>query len=302
LFGARESFKKALEASGQLRARADSRPEQQQNVISLHNAFGDLLAATDDPNLGDRPAALVHYQTALSIAQKLASADPKNVNARRNLAACYRRLGMMHVDTNPPKGLEYYGNALAVAQDLSAGDPPNVEYRYAASRACMGIGEALLNLRRYDEAVANLTRAVELQKEIAAVSPERVWNLRVLSRTYALLGTALLQRGERERSLEALQQGLAAADRMLERAPASLYHALDRADVLEAMGRYYVTLAGWPGVRPADRRRSEQDARSCYQKSLSMWQGWTRRKVGAPYAARRESRAAAALAAIVTTE
>jgi tetratricopeptide (TPR) repeat protein len=162
----------------------------------------------------------------------------------------------------------------------------------------MGVGEALHNLGRYDEAIANLTRAVEIQKDIAAVSPERIWNLRILSRTYTLLGSALLQRGDKDGALDALREGMSAAERMLQRAPSSLYHALDRADVAESMGKYYLTLSGRPGITQVDRDQLKQQARAFYQKSLAVWQDWTRRKVAAPYAARRESRAAAALAGI----
>jgi tetratricopeptide (TPR) repeat protein len=295
LYGARDSLESARKITGELLRKPDFRNEQNYNTISLHTASGDLLAATDDPNLGDRAGALSYYKKALALAQDLAAADPKNVNARRNVASCYRRLGMLYVDDNPAQGLEYYRRAMIIAEELSAGDPLNIEYRYALSRAHMGIGEALHKLHRNGEAIENLTRAVDLQKGIAASSPQRIWNLRILSRTYALLGRALLEDGAPDRALDALREGLAAADRLLQRAPSSLFHQLDRADVLETLGAHYLALASRADVDRRRRATLKQQARSYFQQSQSIWQAWTRRKVAAPYAARRESKAAAAI-------
>jgi tetratricopeptide (TPR) repeat protein len=298
LYGARDSFAQARKVSDELLRKRDIRNEQLYNAISLYTSSGDLLAAADDPNFGDRAGALTYYQKALSIAQDLATADPRNVNAARNLESCYRRLGMMHVANDVSQGLEYYRNALTIAEELSAADPPNLEYRYALSRACMGVGEALNKLGNKKEAIQNLTRAVDIQNGIATSSPERIWNLRVLSRTYALLGNALLEDGDHDRALDALREGLAVADRMLRRAPSSLYHQLDRADVLEALGAYYLTVAAGPRVIQTRRKQLKQEARSSFEGSLAIWRDWTRRKVGAPYASRRENRVAAVIASI----
>jgi tetratricopeptide (TPR) repeat protein len=298
LHAARDSFQRAEKLSEELGQQKGTRIEHSYNAISLQTSFGDVLGATDDPNFGDRAGAVSHYRKAAAIAESLAAADPQNRNARRNVASCYRRLGMMHVDDNPAAGLDYYRKALKISEDLNTGEPTNLEYLYAVSRAHMGVGEALHNLRRNDEAISNLQRAVELQNAIAATSPGRIWNLRILSRTYALLGRSWLQRGDQGRALGALRNGLAAADRILQRAPHSLYHQLDRADVLEALGRYYAALAAQP--RGNDERRAElrNEARSCFQQSLAIWQSWHRRKVGAPYAAHRERQMSLAIASL----
>src|SRR5262249_25563324 len=191
--------------------------------------------------------------------------------------------------------LEYYQKALPISEGLNTGDSQNIEYRYAASRIYLGIGEALYKLRKEDEALQNLRRAVELQKSIAIVSPERIWNLRVLSRAYTLMAGALLNRGHQDQALDALREGLTVADRILERAPSSLYHQLDRADVLEATGQYYLALAKRPGGGAADSKRLSVEGRACFQKSLAIWQNWTQRNIAAPYSGRRKSQVLAYL-------
>jgi tetratricopeptide (TPR) repeat protein len=286
LSAARIHLDKALAVSNELASRRDAKPEHRYNLISLYTSRGDLLGAIDDANFDNRTAALAEYEKALAIAQELASADPENVNARRNVANCYRRLGMMYVDTVPARGLDYYMQALAISEDLHAMDPPNIEYRYAVARAYLGTGEGLHRLQRNDEAAHHLTRSVAVFEGIAATSPDRIWNLRPLSRSYALLGSALAAAGEQRRADDALAKALAAADRLLQRAPSSLYHQLDRADVLETMGRVYLA------------RSARREARFCYEQSLAIWRDWMRRGVGAPYATRREAAVVAALARI----
>ena len=218
------------------------------------------------------------------------------MNARRSLAICYRRFGMLLAHGKPAESVGYYKKALPIAEDLYASDPTNVEYRYALSRSYMGLGEALHALRKNDDAIQYLTRAVHLQKLIKASSPERIWNLRVFSRTYGILGSALLESGDPEKALQALQEGLAVADQMLQRAPLSLYHQLDRADAVEAMGAYYRILSAQPGLTPDRRKQLKVEASSWFNKSLAIWQDWTSRNLGAPYAAKRLSQAATLIA------
>jgi len=296
LHSARDSYQKAEEAAIKLSNKADAALGQRYDTISLHNAFGDILAAPDDPNFGDRAGALRRYQAALELAQASAAADPKNLNARRTLAICYRRIGMLLAHGKPAESVGYYEKALPIAEDLYGSDPTNVEYRYALSRSYMGLGEALYALRKNDDAIQYLIRAVDLQKSIEATSPERIWNLRVFSRTCGILGSALLERGDPVRALEALREGLAVADRMLQHAPSSLYHQLDRADAMEALGAYYRTLSTRSGLSAARRDELKAEGRSWFNKSLAIWQDWTSRNLGAPYAAGRQSQAATLIA------
>lgn len=293
-----EAYKNALITAEEVARRDDVNLDHQYGIINILTATGDILAASDDPNFGDRPGALARYTEALAIAERLAATDPKNVNARRLAAGCDWRLGMISVEEQPAQAVEYCRKALRICEEVGAGDPRNLEYRYHASRAYLWMGEALQKLGRHVEAVASLTHALDLQHSIIAVSPGRIWNLRVLSRTHASLGGALLSKGDPERALSSLNEGLAVADRMLQRAPLSLPHQIDRADVLEAMGKYYAAMARRSAADHARAAELRGRARSCYQQSLAIWQSWTGRKLAEPYASRRQSNAAQAMASI----
>jgi serine/threonine protein kinase len=293
LYGALESYRKGQKIGEQLLLRTDVRVNQHYNTINVYTAIGDVMAAPDDPNLGDWTGALNYYQKALELAERIAANDANNMNARRNIAICHQRLGMIWLSADPAKALTYYRKSLTIAEELSAGDPANAEYRYHASRAHIGIGEALHNLRRHSEAIAYLRRSIEFQEVIA---PERIWNRRVLSRTYVLMGRALLAAGDISGGFASLQQGFTDADRMVKRAPSSLFHQLDRAEANEALGDYYLALSRKPDTPVAEKARLRAEALSNYQASLVVWQSWIKRKLAAPYAGRRERLAAAAVA------
>jgi hypothetical protein len=131
---------------------------------------------------------------------------------------------------------------------------------------------------------------VELQKAMLAVSPERIWNLRVLSRTHTAMGRTLLAAGDAEGGLASLNEALGVAERMLKRAPSSLYHQLDRAEVLEALGRHYTTLARRPGISAERGAAWKAEAGAAYRKSAAIWEEWVTRGVASPYAERRLAR------------
>ena len=298
LVGARESYLRAQDAAEELVQRPGASEDQRSNLVAVYTALGDLLAAPDDPNFGDQAGAIAHYQKAAAIAERAAANDLQNVNARRVLASCDWRLGAIWADDEPAMALGYARKAVSISEDLHAADPMNAEYRYHASRGYLALGEALHKLGRHTEAVQAFNQAIEHQNAIEAVSPERVWNLRVLSRTYLFMGRTLLDGGDPDRALSALHEALTVSDRMLGRAPSSMSHQLDRAEALEGIGAYYLVLAARPGVARARRAEWKTEALSQFEKSRAIWQDWTRRKVGLPYAGVRERRVTSLIASI----
>ena len=296
LFGARETFFLALKLSEELLSRPGSGNVERYGLTGMHHIFGDMLGAPDDPNLGDPAGALSHYRTAKTLAEEFAAADPKDVNARRNVAGSYRRVGLMLLSAKPAEALQLYQKAYAISSELSSGDPSNIYYRSAIADALLGVGQALYKLGKKEEALQNLLRVVELQKSIEAVAPDRVWLLRTTPRAYMVTGNVLTELGDAPRALENYLAGLAAAEKSLQRVATSLHHMLDRADLLEAMGQYFLTQVARAGVPKSRRAELRAEARSCFQKAVAIWQDWTRRNTAAPYAARRETQTVAYLA------
>lgn len=293
---ARDNFEKALHASEELAQKPDAGYTQRFALASIHHLYGDILGAPDDPNLGDPAGALAHYRASAAINEMLSAADPKDVNSRRNLSGSYRRVGLVQLQTNPAESLKFYRKAAALSGEISAADETNIQYRSALADALLGQGTALHRLGKNQEALPILRRTIELQKSIEKVDPDRIWFLRTTSRAYLVMGETFLDQGDAARALDFYREGLATAERTLQRAPTSLYHTVDRADLFEAMGRYYLSLAA--KSPRASRRKLTEEARLWFEKSLSIWKDWTKQKVAVSYAGRRERMASDALASM----
>jgi tetratricopeptide (TPR) repeat protein len=161
-----------------------------------------------------------------------------------------------------------------------------------------GLGQALYRLGRRTEALQHLGRALELQKSIEEAAPEQLWLLRSTSRAHMVMGNVLLQQGDTERALANYREGLSYAERSFKHFSSSLSLELDRAELLEAIGAYYLALTAQPGAGDSRRAELKEEARSWYQKSLAIWRDWASRKVAVPYAERRMSRTLSVIASM----
>lgn len=218
----------------------------------------------------------------MKLAEELAATDQHDVRARRDLAITYRRLARALVRTEPNEAGKYFRTALQIAEALRASDPQSLDFRRDVMEANLGLG-ILAGKTRSAESLDRLKQALELQKDIESAAPYRVWVVRYITQIYVALGDELLRRGDESGALANYQLALAAADRLLTRAPSCLYLVRDRADVLEATGRYYRQVAG------RSRPESRAQAKANFEQSLTIWRDWTRRNIGAPYAARRQA-------------
>jgi hypothetical protein len=128
-----------------------------------------------------------------------------------------------------------------------------------------------------------------------------VWSIRYVSQIYVEIGHVFMSRGDAASAMSNYREALAAASRVLSRAPTSLYLQRDRAEVLEVLGRYFLRRSAQPDLAKVDRVRLQGEARTYLQQSLATWSNWTSRKIASPYAERRASAALAVLAAIGRT-
>jgi tetratricopeptide (TPR) repeat protein/tRNA A-37 threonylcarbamoyl transferase component Bud32 len=298
LFSCRENLRKAMQVSENgMRQRGPSH-EDRRSLLSLHASMADVQGGPDDLNLGESDAALANYRIAFGMAEEFVSADQHDVRARRDLAIMSRFLARMLIQSDAVGAGKLFAKALEIAAELRASDPANIDFRRDVMEAHLGLGIVARRTGSKEEAMERLTRALELQKTIEAAVPDRIWVTRYITQIYTEIGHALMKSGDMNGALANYQHALAAAERLLGRAPTSLYLARDRANVFEAMGSYFSRISARAGLPASRRLEVESEARSWLKKSLALWQDWNRRKLAAPYAARREKEVIVALAAI----
>jgi tetratricopeptide (TPR) repeat protein len=267
-------------------------------MIQITRALGDVLGGPEELNLGDTNGALACYREAAARAEALAGDDPQDVRARRILVASYFSLGRLQLDAAPKVALGYYSKTLAISEDLLRTDESNIEYRRDAALAGLGVARCSRRLGKRDEALRLLARSVELQRPIETAASQRIWMNRPLGWIYLEIGNVLTDRRDAAGAIDNFRAGVEVAERLLKRAPSSLYLQRDLAEALETTGWGFVALAKQPSVSEADRAKWKAAARSAHQKCLAIWQSWMKRSVAAPYAARRLKQASILVASV----
>lgn len=295
---ARENFSLALQVSARMLSSPGAGDKQRPGLVGIHHLYGELLGAPNAPNLGQPKQAIAEFRAAAELGEYLAAKDAKDVNARKGLADTYCRLALNLLDVNLKESLDYAQKAHELSTGLSALDPRNLSYQSTLASSLTSVGQALNRMGRKAEALANLEDAIRIQQSIEAAAPDQIWIHRTTSQALQETGDAYLDMGDSSRAQKAYLDGLDAADRNLRRAPANLYLVLDRAHLLEALGKFHQALAYRPQLQREARSEHKKQAHAFYSQSLTIWKGWVQEKKAAAFAARQATRLSSEIAAL----
>ena len=291
LYGARETYETVLRTAKDALRQPDATVYERSMLSASHLNLSSLLGSPEDLNLNDRAGAIPHARIAVEIAESIAATDREDFRARDDLAGAYRNLGSILLEDRPEEALAAYQKAAEISEALSQGNPSNTKFRHDVAFSRMETGDSLHRLGRNREALQNLFPALETMRSLAAASPDEISLAGDLGRIHRNIGNSLLATGDEKGAYENYREALAAAGRLIDRAPASLYFQRQQADSFESLGRYYTRLA---------RRRPEfkHQARAWLQRSLAMWRDWTKRNIATPFAGIRERQVASLLGSI----
>jgi tetratricopeptide (TPR) repeat protein len=115
---------------------------------------------------------MASYREALTIFTALSEASPVNVQARRDLIHCHRRIGEMQTGSGDLAGaLASHRQAMSLAESLSAAVPENAQARVEILLCHENIGETLSKLGRLSEALESYRRELHLAEDMAAGDP-----------------------------------------------------------------------------------------------------------------------------------
>src|SRR5262249_43163060 len=106
------------------------------------NRRGDVLKAQ-----GNLPEALKSFRDGLTIADRLAKADPGNAGWQRDLSVSYNEVGDVQVAQGDLAGaLTSYRHSLAIAARLAKADPRNAGWQRSGLNRRGEVGKAQVNL------------------------------------------------------------------------------------------------------------------------------------------------------------
>jgi len=244
-----DHYQKALDAQGTLPDTAQT----QRDISVIYEDMGRALASKNDPRAAES------LRRALAIRTRLATDDPKNAQAARDLALIEMNTGDMQERSNQrPAAHESYRRALSIFERLAGQDPSNL----LARRDLALVSERLGNLQA---AAGNAPSALQHYRRLQELATQ--WASKDSSMlAMHTLGVAHLKVSEMLSRINDRQAALASAEAALK-----VFQDLHQKNASNPDNQRALA---WAWIRKgeasaaADKR---DDAANCYQQSLSLF-------------------------------
>jgi len=155
--------KDALAYLDKLAAEARDDRELQRELAGGYDRVGDVRGGTVSGSLGDRAGAVESYTKAFKIREALVALNPRDAQARRDLATSYQRIGRALLDTTDAnRVLESLQKALTLYLVLTREQPTDQGLQFDLADAQNAFGDAL-------ERRGNLVEALEQYRAALAI-------------------------------------------------------------------------------------------------------------------------------------
>jgi eukaryotic-like serine/threonine-protein kinase len=164
----------------------------QRELASAYDKFGDVCGTAGGASLGNLAGALENYRQALRIREGLVAANPRDPQARHDLAMSYRNIGYRLLDTDKPAdGMEYLRKASSFYIDLTMEQPTDagLQFELADVRNRMGVA---LNVSGNEFAALDQHRAaLAICEKLVASNPTNREYRQMLAFIHENIGRAL---------------------------------------------------------------------------------------------------------------
>ena len=123
---------------------------------------------------GDAESGMKLMEKSRRIHEQLAAANPKDVDAQRNLVVVAGRMGDVYSEgaNDPAKALPYYEQALKLIEPIAAANKDDAELQRAKAFVFSSIADLQNDLQRPQEGLANYQRALDIIEPLRAADTE----------------------------------------------------------------------------------------------------------------------------------
>lgn len=201
--------RKAMEYFDSLSKEASDDPTLQRELATAYQRVGDLQGNPNSANLGDTTGALANYKKALAIRDELLKANPKNPDARKDLASSYEATGDLLVTTgNTTAALENYQRSRMLLEDLYKELPDDKPTKTLLVKSYQNVIGLLSAAGDSTRAIELSRTALQLSEELLAADPTSTEARRNLSVAYSRYGQVMDRMGDPAAALQNLQKAL----------------------------------------------------------------------------------------------
>jgi len=258
-----EQFRLGLETFG-----SDLDDARMQRVKALtFSKRGDILMMN-----GDFAAALQDYRQEQTLLGPLAAADPKNTQARIELAAAYTHEG--HAQAELRNG----SSALAILQrgagilEPEARDPLHTEARCNLARARIWRGDLLARTRHLSAALENYRNSAADYVVALSILPWDRYTSSSLAASHARAGAVLAKLGRLSEAAVDYHRALEIAKPQALAKPSNALPWYVVSDAYSGLGELSKLAAQHSAANPNEQRQHLSEARDWYKQAVEAWQ------------------------------
>lgn len=208
---AREALvKTALEYLQSLSSEAgDDDPGLQAELAAAWQQVGIIQGDPFHTNMGDTAGALESSQRALAIRERLAGAEPDNLERQRLLASSLNQIGdIRQFMGDCANAVGYYERAVAALERVLPSDPDNAALRRELAASAMKMGDCLYERTDRTRAREQYQRSMDLIAALHERDPTNVRETINLSVAHSKMGHVAVDSGDVPGALEHYQASL----------------------------------------------------------------------------------------------
>jgi serine/threonine-protein kinase len=200
-------------------------------AASNHN-IGRLLTET-----GRLVDALVTFDKARAIRQRLADANPTVSGYQGDLASTYQEIGWaLHSTGRSVDALKMFNQALAIVQRLADRHTSATSFQHHLATCHQNIGWLLARSTTPAQALEPYRKALAIRRRLADANPAVIYFQEWLGLAYKDLGWVLARTGQLTQGLEMHQRALAIFQKLADANPTVLYFQLALAHSYQDIG------------------------------------------------------------------
>ncbi|HWO19353.1 MAG TPA: serine/threonine-protein kinase [Kofleriaceae bacterium] len=197
-------------------AQTSSRPSEEVMALSTsHMKLGSIYLAR-----GESAVALAEYRTSLRLRESLIGSQPDNVEIQEKLleigdviAELQRTIGDL------TSAAETYQHAIPTIDALVRRDPANTAWRRQRGNLLADLGFTLLDSGELKAGDAQLTAAIESQKELLLLDPKNTSWIMDLSQSYTRAGDGKIYLGLLDEGMAHYKESLELRAKLAKREP-----------------------------------------------------------------------------------
>jgi tetratricopeptide (TPR) repeat protein/tRNA A-37 threonylcarbamoyl transferase component Bud32 len=210
----------ALQTLDGLASEATDDAKLKQDLATAYLKVGDVQGRPGFPNLGDTAGALASYRKSLHIRETLPAAFTTTLDAGRELATNYDRIGdALRLAGDAANALVSYRSGFNVRQELIKNWPANPDIQGDLAKSYERIGDTLAQMGQRQEALDQERQALALNQQVFAATPENADAKRSLFIGFVKMGDRLRGISNEQEALRNYRNGLSLAKELADADP-----------------------------------------------------------------------------------